>query len=258
VNTIDGYVKLKEKLALFFKDYVESHSLAECVDYYYFLESNSEEDALLFSISMSEKYIDKFETDIYDHIGCMLFHCGNNSMMYNLLRAENTSQNSSAKEYYRHLIESVIAGLQETAAHGYRYPTDLSELKKQVGFQKQSTVQLLGQLTTVESSNKIGELHHKFLSAIGNNHAGSYNPFITMGILPGLFDLANQEICSTFTLELIHKILVDLFFFDAEYDGIEKDRFRLENIIRNMIVNFSQKSYLFSDYLKSVDITFNV
>ena len=248
-----SYIELKNQLSLFYQEYVKNHTLDECVDYYYFLENNAEEDALSFAVPMIEKYIDELDSEIYDHIGCMTFHDGNNSMLYNLLKAEMSSQNESAKAYYKQLIESTIAGLQTTAAHGYQYPTDLGELRKRIEF---DAIRWLTGLTTLENPKDVGEMRNKLLSDIGNNHAGSVSPFRAMTVLPPLFQLTEQHTTPDFRIKLIYEIIVDIFFSDTEYNGSEKERKRLENKVRKMIIDFSHNNTSFRDYLQKANISF--
>ena len=247
-----NYIELKNQLNLFYQEYVQTHTLDECVGYYYFLENSAEEDALLFAIPMIEKYVDEFDHEIYDHIGCMTFHDGNNSMLYNLLKAEMSSQNESAKAYYKQLIESTIAGLQTTAAHGYQYPTDILELRKRIEF---DAIRWLTGLTTLENPKDAREMQNKFLSAIGNNHAGAVSPFRAMTVLPALFQLTEQHTTPEFCIKLIYEIIVDIFFSDADYNGSEKERKRLENKVRKMIIDFCHNNTSFRDYLQKADIS---
>lgn len=129
----EQYKKLKNEFVSYFKNYVDTHNFDLCMDYFYFLENHSQEDALLFSLSMIEKYINEFDHDLYDHIACLVFHDGNHSMLYSLIEAEMTTKNDDAKNYYQHLIEVVMSGLQKTSRPGFEYTIDfLSELRKQI------------------------------------------------------------------------------------------------------------------------------
>jgi len=48
----------------------------------------------------------------------MVYHDGNNSMLSLLLQAQFNTKNDNAREYYQHLIESIVDGLRQTAARG--------------------------------------------------------------------------------------------------------------------------------------------
>jgi molybdate transport repressor ModE-like protein len=52
------YIDIRTKMLLLFQDYVDKHTLDECIEYYDFLEGRSQEDALLFSLPMIERYPD--------------------------------------------------------------------------------------------------------------------------------------------------------------------------------------------------------
>lgn len=119
--TIDYYMQVKQQLKEHFSEFVNAHAFAECVEYYYYLEGCSAEDALLFLIYMVERYVEEFECDFYDHIGCMVFHDGNNSMLFLLLKAQLATTNDNAKEYYQVLIDGLVVGLQYTARNGFFY-----------------------------------------------------------------------------------------------------------------------------------------
>ena len=88
MNARAGYTAYKRQLLSLFQDYADSHTLAECVDYFFFLEGHSQEDALLFALPVIERYVDEFDHDIYDHIGCMLLIDGNHTMLHSLVQAE--------------------------------------------------------------------------------------------------------------------------------------------------------------------------
>lgn len=118
---IDYYMKVKQQLKEHFSEFVNAHTLFDCVEYYYYLEEYSAEDALLFLIYVVERYVDEFESDFYDHIGCMVFHDGNNSMLFLLLKAQLSTRNDNAKKYYQFLIDSLVVGLQYTARNGFFY-----------------------------------------------------------------------------------------------------------------------------------------
>jgi len=125
VNAKENYTESKNQLASFFQDYVDNHTLDKCVAYYYFLENLSQEDALLFALPMIEKYVEEFEHEIYIHIGCMLLVDGNDSMLYNLLKAEMGTQNADAKLYYNEiLIPSIVDGLQKNVRPGFTFSED--------------------------------------------------------------------------------------------------------------------------------------
>ena len=79
-----------------------------------------------------------------------------------------------------------------------------------------------------------------------------------MAILPALFELEEQGTLSVFCLTLTYEILVDFFFFDAAYGDTERERLLLENIIRNMISDFSRKSDSFRKYLQEADISLDI
>ena len=130
----ENYAELRSQLAAFFQNYVDIHTLDECVEYYYFLEHRSQEDALLFALPMIEKYVDEFDHEIYVHIGCMLLVDGNNTMLHNLLKAEMVSQNADAKLYYnKMLIPSVTDGMQKNASHGFVFSDDyLHKLRRRI------------------------------------------------------------------------------------------------------------------------------
>lgn len=124
-------------------------------------------------------------------------------------------------------------------------------------FDKEKFLKWWNRLITLEQPDNRREICNGFLSSIGNNHAGSYNPFVVMRVLPALFVLGENDSCSVFCVELVYEIMVDLFFFDAECGSSEKERLSLENQVRNMIFGFSKKSRPFQDYLGRVDISFD-
>lgn len=129
----EAYNRHKSELVRFFQKYVNEHDLNECVAYYYFLEDHSQADALLFALPMIERYADDFDHDIYDHLGCMVFHDGSNAMLHDLLKAELESQNETAKAYLQTLIETIVDGLQKTAVKGFRYDEAyLQKIRKQL------------------------------------------------------------------------------------------------------------------------------
>lgn len=115
------YIQLKEQLILSFQNYVDCNTLDDSIEYYNFLEEHSQEDALLFAIPMIERYIDELEDDLYDHLRCMVFHDGNNSMLHCLVKAEMKLTNADAKKYCNSLMGEIMAGLQKTAANGFSY-----------------------------------------------------------------------------------------------------------------------------------------
>ncbi len=117
----EAYNRHKKEVIHFFQKYVNEHSLNECTAYYYFLEDRSQADALLFALPMIERYADDFDHDIYDHLGCMVYHDGNNAMLHDLLRAELESKNEPAKAYLHILIKTIADRLQKTATKGFYY-----------------------------------------------------------------------------------------------------------------------------------------
>jgi len=99
-------------------------------------------------------------------------------------------------------------------------------------------------------------IYNNFLFSIGNNHAGTYYPVI-ISVLPVLFQKIETSSNSHF-LETAFEILIDIFFFELELDTSEKERFLLENKVRDMIYNFSITNEDFKNYLEKADINFNV